>query len=169
MSNKSFFISLILFLITISLVVVISRRGVPVVVKTNLENLPMEIDGYNAIESYLPDPIHKELNPDRYLSRQYRGNNGKQVDLYIGYYGTAKGGRSGHNPYSCLPGAGWGLIDAREVKLRNKNYPNGVEVNYILARKGDGCVIMLHWYQSAGNRVIATGIEQNIRRFLGRN
>ena len=71
-----------------------------------------------------------------------------------------------HN--SCLPGVGWGLIDAREVKVPNKNYPNGVEVNYILARKGDGCVIMLHWYQSAGNRVIATGIEQNIRRFLGR-
>jgi len=71
-----------------------------------------------------------------------------------------------HN--SCLPGVGWGLIDAREVKVPNKNYPNGVEVNYILARKGDGCVIMLHWYQSAGSRVIATGIEQNIRRFLGR-
>ena len=98
MSNKSFSVSLILFLVTISLVVAISRRGVPVVVKTNLENLPMEIDGYNAIESYLPDPIHKKLNPDRYLSRYYRGNNGKQVDLYIGYYGTAKGGRTGHNP-----------------------------------------------------------------------
>jgi hypothetical protein len=41
-------------------------------------------------------------------------------------------------------------------------------INYILARKGETYESVLHWYQSAGNKVLSTGIQQNIERFIGR-
>ena len=28
--------------------------------------------------------------------------------------------------------------------------------------------VMLHWYQTAGSKVVATGLQQNIERFKGR-
>ncbi len=168
MPHKSFGVSLTILLVTIAMMVAISLRGEPVVVRTNLENLPMEIAGYKGTEDFFPDSVYKELNADRHVYRHYRNSDGKQVDLYIGYYGTAKGGRTGHNPYACLPGAGWGIIDSGQIILKTNNYPNGISVNYILARKGETYETVLHWYQSAGNKVLSTGIQQNIERFIGR-
>ncbi len=174
MTNKSFTLSLIILLATIASAAAIASRNEPVVVKTNLENLPMEIAGYKATEDSFSDSVYKELNADKHVYRHYRSDDGLQVDLYIGYYGTAKGGRTGHNPYACLPGAGWGIVEARTVQLTarslpvTKYYPNGVEVNYVLARKGDTYESVLHWYQSAGTRILSTGIQQNIQRFFGR-
>ena len=167
MTNKSFVTSLVIFLVAIALVTLISQRGNPVVVKTNLENLPMEIGGYKGTEDSFPESVYKELNADKHVYRHYRNTDGKQVDLYIGYYGTAKGGRTGHNPYACLPGAGWGIVDSREVKVMTKYNADGVGINYVLARKGEIYESVLHWYQSTGNRVLATGIQQNIQRFIG--
>jgi len=168
MSKKSFITSVTILAITIILVAAISRRGEPVVVKTNLENLPMEIAGFKATEDFFSDAVYKELNADRHVYRHYRKDDGKQIDLYIGYYGTAKGGRTGHNPYACLPGAGWAIVDSKMVKLKSLKYSDGVETNYILARKGETYESVLHWYQSAGSKVLATGIQQNIQRFIGR-
>jgi EpsI family protein len=168
MTNKSFSISLVILLSTIVLVGLIAQRGEPVVVKTNLENLPMEIAGYKATEDFFPDSVYKELNADRHVYRHYRNADGKQINLYIGYYGTAKGGRTGHNPFGCLPGAGWGILEVRQLKLKTNRYSDGVSVNLILAHKGEACESVLHWYQSAGDRVLSTGIQQNIQRFIGR-
>ena len=168
MSNKSFNVSLIILLVTIAFVGLISIRGEPMVVKTNLENLPAEIGGFTATEDFFTDAVYKTLNADKHVYRHYRNADGKQVDLYIGYYGTAKGGRTGHNPYGCLPGSGWGIVDSRNIKVITKHNAEGIDINYILARKGDAYESVLHWYQSAGDKVLATGIQQNIQRFIGR-
>lgn len=168
MTNKSFYLSLIILLTTIILVVAISNRGEPVVVKTNLENIPIEIAGFKGTEDFFPDSVYKELNADRHVYRHYKNSEGKEIDLYIGYYGTKKGGRTGHNPYACLPGAGWGIIEDGKISLKTSKFPDGVEVNYILAKKGDIYETVLHWYQSAGNKVLSTGVQQNIHRFIGR-
>jgi hypothetical protein len=107
MSKKAFFISFVILLAAITSIFLISRRGEPVVVKTNLENLPMEIAGYKATDVFFSKAVYDELNADKHVYRHYRSSDGQQVDLYIGYYGTAKGGRTGHNPYACLPSSGW--------------------------------------------------------------
>lgn len=168
MTNKSFTVSLIILSATIISVAFIASRGTPVVVKTNLENIPLDIAGFKATEDSFPDSVYEELNADKHVYRHYRSADGKQVDLYIGYYGTAKGGRTGHNPYACLPGGGWGIIDAHIIKLKTDYYQNAVEINYILARKEHIYAIFLHWYQSDRDKILATGIQQNVQRFIGR-
>jgi EpsI family protein len=168
MTDKPFVFTVFLFLITITLVINISRRGEPVVVKSNLENLPMEIRGFKASEGVFPEAVYKELNADRHVFRYYKGPDDKRIELYIGYYGTAKGGRTGHNPYGCLPGGGWGIIKSEKEKVRPLKYLAPVNINYILAQKGETFLTVLHWYQSEGNKVLADGIQQNIQRFLGR-
>lgn len=168
MSFKPFTISLMTLLMTITLVYAIARRGEPLVIKTNLENLPMEIGGFMATEDYFPDSVYKELNADKHVYRHYKSSTGSQVDLYIGYYGTAKGGRTAHNPFGCLPGSGWGIEESELINLQGNTSAESITVNYILARKGDTYETVLHWYQTEGTKVISTGIQANIQRFLGR-
>jgi EpsI family protein len=168
MSNKSFTTSLLILLFALFAVVAISFRPVPVVVQTNLERLPMVIGGYTATVDSFSEAIYQALNADKHVYRHYRSQSGDQIDLYIGYYGTAKGGRTGHNPYACLPGAGWAIIESGQVEVHPSYYPQGTRVNYVVASKDGVNNIMLHWYQSAGTRILVTGLQQNIQRFMGR-
>ncbi len=167
MSRKSFIISAIVLLTTITLVVLIARRGQPLVVKTNLENIPMEIAGYKATEDSFPDSVYDLLNADKHVYRHYKGVNGSKIDLYIGYYGTKKGGRTVHTPYRCLPAGGWAILKRQKVRFAPRYYPEGVNLNYILARKGDVFVCMYHWYQSAGKKVLSTRFKQVFEHLEG--
>jgi EpsI family protein len=165
-SSQSIHISVIILLATSFFVFLIAHRGEPKVVRTNLENMPMHIAEYTGMEDFFPDSVYEELKADRHVYRHYRSPDGTQIDLYIGYYGTAKGGRTGHNPYACLSGAGWGIIDIQKAIL-----PFGegrAAVNALVARKGAAYETVLHWYQSDKDKVLATGIQQNIQRFIGR-
>lgn len=168
MSNRSFVISILIMLASLSAITVILFRPVPVVVRTNLENLPMNIAGFTGIEDVFPKSVYRELNADKNIYRHYLSRDGYKLDLYIGYYGTAKGGRTGHNPYACLPGAGWAIVDTSKVRIFQTTHSLGVEVNYIHARKDDINTVMVHWYQNAGSIVMSTGIQQNIARFWNR-
>ncbi|BBO88542.1 hypothetical protein DSCOOX_17220 [Desulfosarcina ovata subsp. ovata] len=151
-------------MLTIGLVFFIAQRGEPVVVKTNLENIPYALGAYIGTEDRFDDSIYKELNADRHVYRHYRSADGTQINLYIGYYGTAKGGRTGHNPYACLPGAGWGIVKNQKVAIEVSGKRE--TVNLVVAEMGNTYRTMLHWYQSDGDKVMVTGIQQNIQRLL---
>jgi len=168
MSNRSFTFSLVLLLIAIGIVEIIHSRALPVVVQTNLEKLPLVIAGFYGTEDSFPETVYKVLNADKHVYRHYRNQSGDQLELYIGYYGTAKGGRTGHNPYACLPGAGAAIVNTEKTYLKQVATGKTVQVNFILARKNEQSTVMLHWYQTAGNAVISTGLMHNYERFIGR-
>lgn len=166
--RRSFLLSLVLLIATFFIVGAIQSRGVPKVVATNLESIPKQIGNYIGTEDYFDQSVYEELNADLHLYRHYRSPDGHQIDLYIGYYGTAKGGRTPHNPYACLPSSGWALVHTGFQSLRFPSKASRVKVNFIIAQKGTLSDSVLHWYQSAGSTVLNTGIEQNIQRFVGR-
>lgn len=165
---KNFWASIFILAFSLIVVVFISLRPAPVVIQTNLENLPMTIAGYDATEDSFPDSVYEELNADLHVYRHYRNAKGEQIDLYLGYYGTAKGGRTGHNPYACLPSAGSAIVKAEKTRLFQSKEKRQVQVNLIQSRKNDTSTIMFYWYQTAGNAVVESGLKQNIMRFVGR-
>jgi EpsI family protein len=166
--NKYFLITFFILLLTAAMVLNVARRGVPQVVATNLENLPMEIAGYRGKEDRFPQEVYDTLDADLHLYRHYNPADGSGVSLYLGYYGTAKGGRTGHNPFACLPGAGWGIVQSDTVRVYPDSYPNGVDINFVVAGKDGVNNVMLHWYQSAGSTVLSSGLQQNLDRFKSR-
>lgn len=164
-ANQSFVIAIAMLLFTLSLIVALSTRGKPVVVMTNLEKLPMEINGMQGVDDSFPESVYRLLNADKHIYRHYLARDAMQVDLYIGYYGTAKGGRTIHTPMVCLPSQGWGLQESSNITLKSGYYPEGVPVNYLLSTNGDSSITTIYWYQSAGTKVLSNGIRQNIQRF----
>jgi EpsI family protein len=167
-SNKTYGICLVTLFATLMIVGLLSIRPKPVIARTNLEYLPREIAEYKGVDDTFPEAVNRELNADKQLYRHYRSGDGSQIDLYIGYYGTAKGGRTGHNPYACLPGAGWAIVDSRKIGIRQPNKTSDTELNYVQARRDGVNTVMVHWYQAAGATVLSTGMQQNIERFWGR-
>ncbi|MDW7773814.1 MAG: EpsI family protein [Desulfobulbaceae bacterium] len=161
-------VSILLFLVAGIGIFLLTGRAAPTVVTTNLENIPMNIQGYSAVEDFFPAAVYEELNADKHVYRHYLhpGKNG--IDLYIGYYGTAKGGRTPHNPYACLPSQGWLIVDAGKVFIKSELFPDGTHVNYMVSKQEELYMYILHWYQSAGTKVLDTGIKQNIHRFVNK-
>lgn len=167
MKKSAFFISAVLLLTAFVVAAMLSRRGKPVILAINLQRLPHEIgDFYGTDDSYGP-AVYRVLNADFNLYRHYRNAAGRQVDLYIGYYGTAKGGRTGHNPQACLPGAGWAILEQGKVDTSVSYDSEKAELDYIVARKNGIREVMIHWYQSAGTKILTSGLQQNIQRFKG--
>ena len=167
-SGRYFFCTLLVLIASVCLTAAIAARGEPVVVKADLQKIPMQIGEYKAIPGDLPSSVVKELNADAYLVRTYFGPQDRQIELYIGYYGTAKGGRTGHNPHACLPGAGWGILQSDPVEIEMPTDGKTVKVLSILASRSDRKEMMLYWYQSNRAQVLIPGIEQNLQKFLGK-
>jgi len=168
MSNKSYAICLLALILAAGILAARSSVSVPVVIRTNLEKLPMSIDSYTATEAFFPDAVYEELKADKHVYRHYASQDGELISLYIGYYGTAKGGRTGHNPYACLPSQGSAIVDTDVVYLRQTETGKVMPVNYMLTRKDGIDTVLLHWYQIAGDKIVSTGLMQNIERFTGR-
>lgn len=89
--------------------------------------------------------IIKVLMPTDYLSRQYLGSDGAEVDLYVGYHdgGPESGGI--HSPRHCLPGSGWHEIFTRRGRLDTPVGP--LEVVRAEYRKGEQRQLFIYWFQ----------------------
>ena len=129
-----------------------------------LATLPTRIDLYDGHDIPLESTVESVLRADFNLQRSYY-RAGSLVWLYIGYYGTTRGGRPEHPPRGCYTGAGWGIESARSLRV----VPNGeLRVNeYLVERSGERRLVHF-WYRSARRTGMLGGWDQNVDRFTGR-
>jgi EpsI family protein len=129
-----------------------------------LATLPMRIDVYDGKEVPVESTVESVLRADFNLQRSYHGA-GSLVWLYVGYYGTTRGGRPEHTPRGCYTGAGWGIESTRTLRV----VPNGeLRANeYLVERNGERRLVHF-WYRSAQRTGMLGGWDQNIDHFLGR-
>lgn len=168
MTNESFGLSIFLLLVSMVLIFFLSFRETPIVVQTNLENIPIHINNYVGIDDVFPDGVYDELNADKHVYRHYTNSSGDSIDFYIGYYGTSKGGRTPHNPYACLPSQGWSILRTGIISVKNQYDARRISLNYVVSKNGNNYKYMIHWYQSARTKVLDSGFKRNIQRFVGK-
>ena len=168
MISRPFLFSTLILLAATAAITAVNLRGSPEVRQINLDRLPLKIGGYEGVKDRFPQSVYDVLNADAHIYRHYVSPRGHRVDLYIGYYGTAKGGRTSHNPYGCLPGAGWAIVSSDQIEVPVAYETGDTRLNYLVSRKGPQYQCMVHWYQASGTRVLTTGWQMNIQRFVGR-
>jgi EpsI family protein len=137
------------------------------VIEKNLDRFPYQVGDFIGTDIRMEDAVVKELNTDVCVYRKYADNGGEEITLYIGYYGTKRGGRTGHNPGGCYPGSGWAILDEAQVKVAialNGN-ERKITLNALQVKKGGMRERVYHWYQSNGDEVLSDGIDQNLHRF----
>ena len=132
---------------------------------SSLATLPGQIGAWVSRDVPLESAVEAELRADMNLQRLYTHPTGASVWLYIGYYGTARGGRPEHTPRGCYTGAGWGIESSRSLDAE----PGGpLRVNeYVVERDGERQLVHF-WYRSHRRTGLLGGLDQNVDRLLGR-
>jgi EpsI family protein len=170
MAKKNFWITLILLIVTGAVVLKLHNGADVVVYQKNLDKFPCTINGIQSVDIPLEESVIKELDPDVYVFRYYILKDGSRINVYIGYYGTQKGGRSSHNPDACYPGAGWAIMNESNstISIENSGKRSDIVLNTLRVTKGDEQQLVYHWYQTDKSIVVANGIQQNLYRFRNR-
>lgn len=130
-----------------------------------LATLPARIGPWSALDVPVESAVEAELRADMNLQRLYRHPAGPEVWLYLGYYGTARGGRPEHTPRGCYTGAGWGIESVRTLDVAPGS---PLRVNeYVVERDGERQLVHF-WYRSHRSTGLLGGLDQNVDRLVGR-
>lgn len=130
-----------------------------------LGSLPMMIEGWEGQDLPLEQAVEAQLDADFHLQRAYVHPSGEVIWLYVGYYGTARGGRPEHTPRGCYVGAGWGIERARVLVA---DPATGLHVNEYEVARGNERQLVHFWYRSTRRTGLLGGIDQNLDRLRGR-
>jgi EpsI family protein len=140
------------------------RPGMQVEAET-LSALPLEIGGWRGHEIPMQGDVEAMLDADYNVQRAYVHPAAGFVWLYVGYYGTERGGRPEHTPWACYPSNGWTIELSDVVRVSG---PGGREANELVVSK-DGERRLIHfWYQSFRRNGLLGGLDQTLDRLANR-
>jgi EpsI family protein len=133
---------------------------------SQLSTLPERIDGWHGSSIPVEKTVESILRADANLQRIYQHKlTGETIWLYVGYYGTTRGGRPEHTPRGCYTGAGWAIVASRTLPMAQTD---GLRVNeFRVAREGEERLIHF-WYRSHRRTGMVGGVDQNLDRMIGR-
>ena len=142
------------------------RRGRLVVDASNLDELPSKISMWREqAEVPLTTKVEEMLRADFNLQRVYWHPVGGRIDLYVGYYGTERGGRPEHTPEVCYPSAGWEIVHERIVDIDRSR---GLRANEFLVALDGHTELVQFWYRTYRRTGLLGGMDQILDRMIGR-
>ena len=123
---------------------------------------PKQIGLWEGREDRFDDKVYQVLGVDDSILANYRSSDGRQVQLYVGYYQSQREGDLIHSPKNCMPGAGWNILESshEEIRIPGRN-PDRIRAIKLLLAKGADRQVVLYWFQSRG-RFIASEYWQKI-------
>ena len=146
----------------------LQMRPALVVDPAPLAGLPREIGSWRSVELPLDSAVESILRADFNIQRAYIvDQTAKPVPiwLYIGYYGTQRGGRPEHTPRGCFTGAGWEIAAASVIGAEDGSERRINE--YYVERHGARQLVHF-WYRSARSTGLVGGFDQRFDQILGR-
>ncbi len=144
----------------------IRSQGTFRIVENRLGDLPRTIQGYRGLDERWDESVYAVLANDYNLLRHYVNPDSRVIWLYIGYYGTAKGGRPTHVPQACYTGQGFSIEDWTLVSSPGGR--PGERINQMVVKRGQERQLVLFWFHSDGDRVQGTGVDQTLLRLRSR-
>lgn len=129
-----------------------------------LARLPGTIGPWRSLDVPMDAAVESILRADYNLQRAYVSGTNESLWLYVGYYGTRRGGRPEHTPRGCYTGAGWGIEATRTLEIGKQG---NLRANEYLVERDGAQQLVLFWYRSFRRTGILGGLDQNIDRLLG--
>jgi EpsI family protein len=126
----------------------------------NLAALPSRLGPWESRGDLdmLPEVL-RILRPDAYVSRAYRGPDGREALLFAQFHGTNRWGA--HQPEVCFTSQGWSIEYQKLASTVVETLPGtDVSVNRFLARKGNTTQLVFYWWFSSGKVQTASRTTQ---------
>lgn len=126
-----------------------------------LHELPRTLGAWEGQEVPLDQSVESMLRADANLQRVYRHPTGALAWVYVGYYGTDRGGRPEHTPPTCYTAHGWRVGPARTVALDPER---GLRANEMVVER-EGTRRLVHfWYRSGERTGLLGGLGITLHR-----
>jgi EpsI family protein len=133
---------------------------------TPLAALPDHFDSWRGVDVPLEQNVEAMLRADYNVQRIYVHTTGNAVSMYVGYYGTERGGRPEHTPEICYESQGWEVTSRRVLEVTAGSEPFRVN-EYLVEQKGARHLVHF-WFRSHRQTGLLGGIDQVLDRLLGR-
>jgi EpsI family protein len=108
------------------------------------------------------------LDADFHVQRAYTHPLGDLVWLYVGYYGTERGGRPEHTPWMCYPSNGWTIVRSDVVTAVSLVGGEIIRANELLVEKNGERRLVHFWYQNHRKTGMVGGFDQAVERLVSR-
>ena len=123
---------------------------------------PSEIGPWSGQESRFDERVYAILGVDDSILSNYRTEDGRLVQLYVGYYQSQREGDLIHSPKHCMPGAGWKIVETELEEVETPGVGEGrLTAIKLTLQNGPARQVMLYWFQSRG-RIISSEYWQKI-------
>ena len=130
---------------------------------SKLAQLPHRVGDWDSIDIPLDPAVESMLQADFNVQRAYSHRLGDLVWLYVGYYGTERGGLPEHTPAECYRAHGWEILERRTLEV-----DPGLRVNEYLVQLGPEQHLVQFWYRSFRRTGLLGGFDQTFDRLRGR-
>ena len=129
-----------------------------------LDTIPFRLGRWEGTAISVGETVESILNATHNIQRAYQHPGGDLVWLYIGYYGTERGGTPEHTPRACYNAHGWAIAEAATVM---RTSPAGLEANeYVVELEGEQRLV-LFWYQSFRSPALLSTAALRVDHILG--
>lgn len=128
-----------------------------------LETIPSGLGSWSSDDVPLESGVESMLQADFNLQRLYRNAGGEEVWVYVGYYGTERGGRPEHTPRACFRAHGWEIEDHRVLDAGP-----GMQVNELVVSLDGERQLVHYWFRSFRRTGLRGGLDQLLDHLVGR-
>ncbi len=130
-----------------------------------LASFPDRFGGWRGESIPIEDDVTRLLQADFNLQRAYVRPIDELVWLYVGYYGTDRGGHTEHTPWVCYPSAGWEIERSASVVGPGGGDRRANEL--VVSREGQRRLVHF-WYRSFRATGLTSEAGWMLDRMLGR-
>lgn len=130
-----------------------------------LAAIPYQLDGWRGRDLPVEDAVESMLRADHNVLRVYLHPLGDVVWVYVGYYGTSRGGTPEHTPRQCYAAQGWEMESLGRVTVDSTRR---LEVNEVRVEQGGDARLVHYWFRSYRRTGIASTLALHLDHVAGR-
>ena len=127
--------------------------------------LPSELNGWRSVDIEIDQAVSDMLAADHNVQRAYRHPLGYQIFVYVGYYGTVRGGTPEHTPDICYPAQGWEIV---ESTIRRAGGQNGFDLREFVVEQNGEQRLVHYWYRTGSQSGLTSVIGLRLRHVIDR-
>jgi len=110
-----------------------------------LSGLPYTLGSWRGTDIPLEETVESMLRADHNVQRAYAHPLGDVIWLYVGYYGTRRGGSPEHTPATCYAANGWEVRKSRTLSVAGAP---GLRVREYVVEDAGAQRLVHFWYRT---------------------
>jgi exosortase D (VPLPA-CTERM-specific) len=114
-------------------------------------SFPERIGPWQGHTSLLDPEVERLLQLDDYILSDYKGTDGKGVNLYVAYNASQRKDTQLHSPSECIPGSGWQIKKFERTSY--SDYGTTFPLNRVLIEKNSIKQVVYYWFDERGKKV----------------